>query len=149
MRHHFAADFREAAQSVGDFDKAILIDHRDVARNVPAVTDRLRRFFRPSEVSLHHVRPLNKHQPRPTRRHWLQALRINDTYTHSRERVSDLPTLRPHLTKSRCAKIPCVHCNGGGALCAAISFQRTNAESVFEGSRGRFLKLLRADQYEF
>src|SRR5262245_57832256 len=62
--------------------------------------------------------------------------------------MPDLSTLAAHLTESTCAKIPGVHGNGWGALRAAISFQRANSESVFEGLRRPLLKLLRSHQYQ-
>ena len=46
VRHHFAADFAEAAQTVGDLQKAILVHRRDVAGDVPAVAQHLGGFLR-------------------------------------------------------------------------------------------------------
>ena len=46
VRHHFAADFAEAAQAVGDLQEAVLVHRRDVAGDIPAVAQDLGGLFR-------------------------------------------------------------------------------------------------------
>ena len=41
VRHHFAADFGEAALAAGDVDEAVVVERGDVAGHVPAVAHHL------------------------------------------------------------------------------------------------------------
>ena len=41
VRHHFAADFAETAQAIGNLQKAILVNRRNVAGDIPAVVQHL------------------------------------------------------------------------------------------------------------
>ena len=52
VRHHLAADFAEAAQAIGDREEAVFVFGGDVAGDVPAVLQHLRRFFGLAEIAL-------------------------------------------------------------------------------------------------
>ena len=54
--HHLAANFAESAQPVGDCEEAVFIFRRDISRDVPAILQHFRRFFRLAEIALHHIR---------------------------------------------------------------------------------------------
>ena len=64
VRHHFAADFAEAAQAVRDREEAVFIFCRDVAGDVPAIAQNFRRFLGLAEIALHHVGPAHEQQSR-------------------------------------------------------------------------------------
>jgi len=44
VRHHFAADFAEAVQPVGDLQETVLVERRDVAGAIPAIAQHLGGF---------------------------------------------------------------------------------------------------------
>ncbi len=51
---------------------------------------------------------------------------------------------RTHLAELRCAEVASVHGNRRGTFGAAVAFEGTNAEAVFEGDRGALGKFFRA-----
>jgi hypothetical protein len=63
VRDHLAADFAEPAQAVGDLDETILVFGGDVAGDVPAVLECLRRQVRPAQVTFHDVRASHQQEP--------------------------------------------------------------------------------------
>src|SRR5215203_2120557 len=63
MRHHFAADFCEAAFPPDDANEAIGIDRDDVAGPIPSILDHPGRRIRLAQIPLHHIRSMYPEHP--------------------------------------------------------------------------------------
>ena len=64
MRNHLATDFGEPRQAVGDSDKTLLIESRDIASNVPAIEKGLAGEVIPAQVTLHDIRTADQQHAR-------------------------------------------------------------------------------------
>ena len=62
VRHHFAGDFAEAGEAVGDVHEAFVVEQRDVAGDVPAVAEDLGRALGLVEIAEHAVGALHQQQ---------------------------------------------------------------------------------------
>ena len=138
MRHHFAADFAEAAEPVGDADESIFIHGCDVAGVIPTIAQHFGGLFRTTKIALHYVGTADEQETGSSNRHGLHGIRINDPNADARQRMSDTGSFEANLPELRGAEVARVHGDGRRALGAAVPFQRTNAEAVFEGDRDAF-----------
>ena len=146
VRHHLAADLAEPAQTVCDCEKPILVQRRNISRDIPAVAQNFRGLFGPAEVSLHHVRATDQEQPLLPQRERPHGRGIHDANTHARKRVADLSPLRPYLPESGRPVIQRVHRDGGRALRASVGLERLDSELAFESLDDAVLQLLCPDE---
>src|SRR5262249_29546005 len=87
--HHFAADFAESRQAVGQLDETVVIDAADVAGNVPAVADHILRGLFTAQVALHDVGPIDHQQPFVPGRSRFERVGIDDPGGDAGERLAD------------------------------------------------------------
>ena len=135
VRNHFAADFAEAAQAVGDAQKAFFIHPRDVAGVIPAIAKNVRGFFRLIEIPAHDIRAADEKQPRLVRGNRLQGVRIDDFHRDSRKGMADAAALGAHLPEGSRAKIGGVDRDRRRTFRAAVTFMRPDAEVILESLR--------------
>ena len=148
VRHHFAGDFAEAAQPVGDCEEAVLVLGGDIAGDVPAVLQHFRGFFRLAEIALHHVGASHEQQAGRSHRQNLARFRIHDAHADSRQRMADASAFRAHLPESGSAKIAGVDGDHRRTFRRAVAFERPDAEAIFEGERQPLRQFLRAHHHK-
>ena len=148
MRHHLAADLTEAAQAVGDREEAVRVHRRDVAGRVPTVSQHLGGFLRLPQVALHHVRPLDEQQPRPTKRNRRLGIGIDNARDHTRQWMPDATTLGSDLPKAGRAEVTCVDRHHRRGFSRAIALHRPKAKSILERSGQALRQFLRTGQYK-
>ena len=64
VRHHFAADLAETAQTIGDLQEAVFVTRGDITGDIPAVAQDLGDFLRMAELPLHNVGSTHQQQAR-------------------------------------------------------------------------------------
>jgi hypothetical protein len=148
MRHHFAANFAEATQAVGDLNETILVQRGDVAGGVPAGLQHGGGLFGFAEIAEHHIRAAHEQQPGLAERSGRFGFRVHDAHTNARQRMTDFAALGPDLPETGSAKIVRVHRHGGRTFRAAVGFKRANAELIFECGSESVGKFFRADRDE-
>ena len=77
----------------------------------------------------------------------LAGIRINDAHADAGERMADASSFCADLAKSGSAKIARVHGDDRRTFRGAVTFERTNAETVFERERQTLGQFFRADHH--
>src|SRR5215475_10626959 len=148
VRHHFAADFAEAAEAVRDAQEAVFINGCDVSGVIPAVLEYFGGFLRSIEVPHHDVRAANEEQPGLVYRQSLAGIRVKNTHCDAGQGMADGPPLRAHLSEVGGAKVIRVDRNHWRAFRATVAFQGPNSEMIFEGLRDAFRQFFRAGHHD-
>src|ERR1700735_5209548 len=148
VRHHFAADFAETAEAVGDGEEVVFVFGGDVAGRIPAVLQNLRGFFRLAQITFHHVGAAHEQQAGSIHGQARARFRINDAHADSGQRMADVSAFAADLTKSGCAVIAGIDGDDRRTFSGSIAYQRANAKAIFECERQRLGKFFRAHDHE-
>ncbi len=100
MRHHLAADLREAREPIGDRQESVFIQRGDVAGHVPTIPHGLLRQILAADVAVHHVRAFYEQHAGFSRRQHLERVGVDDAHGHAGKRLSDGASTRRHLIKA-------------------------------------------------
>src|SRR5271168_3634429 len=105
VRDHFAADFAETAEAVGDGQETVFVFCGDVAGGVPAVLQNFGGFFGLAEIAEHYVGAVHEEQAGRADFTTFTSFRVHDADTDAGEGMADASALGADLAKARGAKI--------------------------------------------
>jgi hypothetical protein len=148
VRHHLAADLGEAREAVGDAQEAVVVEQRDVARDVPAVAQGLVREVVATEVALHHVRAADEQHARRVGREVDEGVGIDDAAHDAGHRLADVAAAPSGLVETGGAEVGVAHGDDGRALGGAVALERPDAELVLERVGEAVRELLGAGEDE-
>ena len=134
--HHFAADFAEAIEAVGDLEEAVFIEGGDVAGAIPALVEDFGGFFGAVEVAAHDVGAADEHEAGLAEGDVGFAVGLvdgDDADADAGEGMADGAAFGADLTEAGGAVIVGVDADGGGAFGAAVAFEGADAEVFFKG----------------
>ena len=146
MGHHFAGDFAEAREAVGDAQEAFVIEQGDVAGDIPAVVKNLRGAVGLVEVAEHAVGAFHQQQ---TFGIWGQGGEgdgIDNARGDSGMGWPTVPALLPVCGVLAGGEIGDVDGHHGRHLGAAVAFQELDAEFFAEGVGDGLAEFLGAHQ---
>ncbi len=132
MRNHFAADFAEAAQAIGDAQETVFIDGGDVTGVVPAALQYVRSFVGTIQVTHHDVWPAHQQQARLVDGQRFARFGINDAHADAGQRMADGAAFRTDLAEIGSAKIVGVHRHYRRTFRATVTLQRTDSKMIFK-----------------
>src|SRR5262249_55614907 len=148
VRHHFSADFAEAGETVGDAEETVLVGSSDVAGVVPAIAQDFGGFLGFVQIAAHDVGAADEEQARLIDAERLVRIGIDDFDGDAREGMADGAALGTDLAECGGAEVGAIDGDDRGTLGAAIAFEWTNAEAVFEGLRDALGEFFRASHDE-
>src|SRR5690348_13920603 len=148
VRDHFAADFAEAREAVGDGEEAVFVDGSDVAGDVPAVAKDFTGLVGPAQIALHDIRPADEKKARSVGAEGGASFGVFDADADSRKRMADFAAFAANLAEAGGAIVVGVDSDGGGTFRAAVSFKRADAEAVFKSQSDALGQFFRADEDE-
>src|SRR5581483_8296581 len=148
VRHHFTADFAEAAEAVGNAEKSVFIHRGNVAGVVPAIPQHGGGFLGLVKVAAHDVGATHEKQSGLVNAEGLERFGIDDLDGDAGERMADAAALASDLPERGGPEIATIDGDDGRAFGAAITFERANAETILEGDRDAFRKFFRASHDE-
>src|SRR5450759_3084672 len=146
MWHHFAGDFAEAREAVGDAQEAFVVEQRNVAGDIPAVAEDFGGALGLIEVAQHAVGAFDQQQAFGIGRQRRESDRIHNARGDAGQRVAHGAGLVAGLGLLAGAVVGSVDGHCRGHLGAAVAFQQFHAELFAERIGGRLAQLLGAHQ---
>ena len=149
MGNHLPADLGEPRQPIGNSNKTLLIESRDVPGDVPAIEKSLAGEIFPAEVALHDIRAANEQHAR------LADFQLRVEIIGIDHLDGDPWKGLPHgalpgagLVEAGGAEITRIDRHHGGALSGPVALERANPEVVLEGVRHPVRELLSPGDHE-
>ncbi len=148
VRHHLAADLAETREPIRDRHEAVLVDDRDVAGHVPTVDEHLLRQVRASEIAREDVG--SAHEEHAASSHGTRFVRlgIDDAHGDARQRLTDTSAAMSALENARSAHGEGARGDHGGTFGRAVTFDRSQPESLLEGGCEALWKSFRTGHHE-
>ena len=144
MRHHLAADLREAADPPRDRNEVVFVERGQIARHVPVAAHHLGREIGPIQIAFHHARAANQQHALPAARKILARVDVDHLHFDACHGLADRADAVAALARRRVAAGRPVSGDHRRQLRGPVAFDRQHAEPLLEGGRQVGRELFRA-----